>query len=422
MKILNHDVGIINSFLDNFKDIFSNKQFTAFKNICYASLKDYKRFNLSSVTKNLNIDYQRLQYFLSEANWNENSLNTKRINVLKSQRTTGFSKHGLLAIDDTGNRKPYALNTEGAKIQHCPSTGKQERCNIAVSSCFVNNNKHIPLGIKFYQTMDEFSLDSIDEFKSKLELAQELIRNALEKNIPFSYVVFDTWYGNSTDLAEFINQKNLNFISEVKSNRYFEFRHPVSRKSMFIQQDELVTLIKKHYWDKTRFIRYKEQLITVYPFKTRLKGCMVPVKAFCVFGKLDEDDQKNVHILISNDLNLSYKKSFFLYKQRWGIEKAFRELKDNFYFDQYQLRHKHRILRWWFLSILVWSLVYWIKQNAYLSKILSYQPQSFGEYKQALLKLIIFSSYCHLSKNKFIFNSYFSDIISQRFKNQYLNL
>ncbi len=57
--------------------------------------------------------------------------------------------------------------------------------------------------------------------------------------------------------------------------------------------------------------------------------------------------------------------------QRWGIEQTFRELKDTFYFDHYQLRHKEEIMRYWMLCILAWSLVYWIKQNACLLKILS---------------------------------------------------
>ncbi|MBL7198192.1 MAG: hypothetical protein ISS47_08830 [Candidatus Omnitrophica bacterium] len=92
-------VGIINRFCDNFKELFSKKQFSIFRLFVYALIKDYKRANLSSVAKTLNLDYEKLQYFFSDSQWNYTQLNDKRIELLKGQRTTGFSKDGLLIID-----------------------------------------------------------------------------------------------------------------------------------------------------------------------------------------------------------------------------------------------------------------------------------------------------------------------------------
>lgn len=103
--------------------------------------------------------------------------------------------------------------------------------------------------------------------------------------------------------------------------------------------------------------------------------------------------------------------------QRWGIERAFQELKDTFFFDHYQVRSKEKIMRYWMLSTLVFSLIYWIKLNGCLTKILNFYPSSFNEYKQALQKLILFSSYSFLSKNPDEYSFYFADIKSQRFKN-----
>jgi len=55
-------------------------------------LKDYKRLNISSLCKELPVDYQAFQYFFSDAQWSYEKLNTKRINTLRKQRTTGFTK------------------------------------------------------------------------------------------------------------------------------------------------------------------------------------------------------------------------------------------------------------------------------------------------------------------------------------------
>ncbi len=148
MSLFNVNISIINRFCENFKDNFSNTQFRAFTMLPYAMLKDYKRLNLSCLAKELPINYQTLQYFVSESHWDYASLNAARINLLRKQRTTGFSKNGVLAIDDTGSIKPYAKKTEGVSYQYCPPLKNEAYCNVAVVGCYANPVKHVPLNLK----------------------------------------------------------------------------------------------------------------------------------------------------------------------------------------------------------------------------------------------------------------------------------
>jgi retron-type reverse transcriptase len=67
--------------------------------------------------------------------------------------------------------------------------------------------------------------------------------------------------------------------------------------------------------------------------------------------------------IITNQLTASAKTVIANYLLRWGIEQCFRELKDTFYFDHYQLRHIEKIERYWNLCLIAWTLVYWIKQS-----------------------------------------------------------
>jgi len=87
--------------LDNFKELFSNKQFSGLEVLIYGMLRDYKRLNLSCLGKDLKLTYQQLQYFFSDSKWNYEELNNKRITTLRRQRTTAFTKDDVLAIDDT---------------------------------------------------------------------------------------------------------------------------------------------------------------------------------------------------------------------------------------------------------------------------------------------------------------------------------
>jgi len=388
----------------------------------YAMLKDYKRLNLSSLAKELPIDYQALQYFVSEAHWNYESLNATRIKILRAQRTTGFSKNGVLAIDDTGSLKPYAKKTEGVSYQYCPVIKDKAYCNVAVVSCYANAAKHVPLNLRFYKPEAEFMpLGKLDpDFKSKLDFAMELIEDAIAAGIAFSHIVFDSWYA-SCDMIDFIDELDLKFISEVKSDRRLLVKHPVSRKEIWIRADELVKLIKKHLWHKARMVEYNGKLVPVYTLVVKVKDSQVKLKAFCIMGKWSPEDDKSCHILITNDLTLDHKKVASLYRLRWGIEHAFQELKDSFYFDHYQVRHKEKIMRYWILCFLVWTLIYWIRQNAYLHKTISCNASTCNDYKRAILTLIEFSSYAALRKNDLLLTTHFASIKSRRFKNACYN-
>ncbi len=168
-------------------------------------------------------------------------------------------------------------------------------------------------------------------------------------------------------------------------------------------------------------VNYNGRLVPVYAFAAKLRDTRVELKAFIIIGKWSDEDDKSARILITNDLTLDHKKAAACYRLRWGIEQTSQELKDSFYFDHYQLRHKEKIMRYWVLCLLVWSLIYWVKQNAYLHKIVSCKTSTCNEYKQALFMLIEFSSYAALRKNDLLYTEHFAAIKSQRFRNACYN-
>lgn len=416
MPILQPHISFINKFVSKFEDLFSNKQLAAFRLFLYAFFFDYKRLCLAKVADNTNLDYQRLQYFFSESNWDEQALNNVRLKLLSRQKPTAATAKGILAIDDTACPKPHAKKTEGAARQHCGPLNKEEVCNVEVASCFVSRSKHFPVSFKSYMPKEQIGYES---FKSKLELAMELIDDALDKGIVFSRVVVDSWY-TSREFIEFVDSKGLDLIAEVKSNRCLYFYHPVERTHRWIQQDELATLISSLYKDKLKPVRFKDakdkdRLIFTYSFKSKLKGCSVPVRVVVSFENWSDEDNRKVHILITNNRDLTARQIILGYLLRWGIEQSFRELKDSFCFDQYQVRHQKQIQRHWIMSLLAWSLTYWAKQNGCLSKILEETPATINGYKEAIGSLIIFDSTAILSKNKNL-AAQLSGIKSERFK------
>ena len=140
---------------------------------------------------------------------------------------------------------------------------------------------------------------------------------------------------------------------------------------------------------------------------SKIKDYKVPLKFVVVFGKWNKEDDKKIHILITNQLKASSKTVIKNYLFRWGIEYCFKELKDTFCFVHYQVRHIDKIERYWNLCLIALTLTYWIKQNAYLHKILETKPVTFNEFKYAINSLLELSSTNELSKNETLANEYF---------------
>lgn len=421
MPILKSQLNFINKFLQHFSPIFTKKQMSLFKAFILAMFSDYKRLSLSAIANNTALNYQRLQYFFSESDWNIKELNNIRLELIQNQRTTKANVKGILAIDDTACPKPHAKNTEGAQVQYSGLSGKQENCNVAVASCFVSNTKHFPVDFKSYLPI---TTPNPKNFKSKLDLAKELIDEALTRNIGFSSIVVDSWY-TSTDLIEFVSAKDISLVAELKINRSIFLIHPQTKQPRYLRGDQIIPLIKQFYPHKLKAVSLptadgKNRNIFTYSFKTKLKHCKTELQVIFIFNKWSKHDDKDIHILMTTDLNMSAKITIFTYLLRWGIEESFRELKDTFCFDQYQVRYQKQIQRHWIMSFLAWSLAYWIKQNGCLSKILKEPPQTIGQCKQAIASLIIIDSAFLLSKNKELAAS-LCNIKSERFKKNLKN-
>jgi DDE superfamily endonuclease len=420
MTHFNANIRFIDQFLAHFKPMFTNTQMSALKATVYGMFYDYKRLSLSAISKKTHTSYQKLQYFFSDSDWDIKTLNDIRLSILQNQPTTRATPNGIMAIDDTGCPKPYAQKTEGAQYQHCGSLGREEICNVAVASCFVSDSKHFPVNFKSYIPEDQCKPH---QFKSKLDLAKDLIDHAIEKNIPFKYIAFDSWY-SASDLIEFIESKGKYIVADVKLNRSILWTDPVTKQRIYKRVDEIAPMILKHFVHRLKHVEIpqangKIKHPLTFTFQSKLKDCSTPLQIFFIFDKFSDSDDKDMHVLITNDLTLPVQSAIFTYLLRWGIEESFRELKDNFCFDQYQVRDQEQIQRHWILSFLVWSLTYWIKQNACLSKILTDCPNSIGQCKEAVASLIIIDSQYLLSKNPNA--AQLLKIKSQRFKERLQN-
>ena len=80
---------------------------------------------------------QRRQLFLSEAPWDAEAINARRLALLLSDPATIPHAEGVLVIDDTGDRKAGS-HTEHVARQWLGSIGKVDNGIVAVSSLWAD--------------------------------------------------------------------------------------------------------------------------------------------------------------------------------------------------------------------------------------------------------------------------------------------
>ena len=86
-----------------------------------------------------------------------------------------------------------------------------------------------------------------EEFRTKLELAVELVVILLNPGILIRTIVFDSWYCSAW-LLEFLQYHKLHFVNQLKEDR------TVYWEGEWMQLKDLFTLIPSSGFEKTEYI------------------------------------------------------------------------------------------------------------------------------------------------------------------------
>src|SRR5215469_13713941 len=110
---------------------------------------------------------QKLQWFLSESNWNERQVQAERLKLLREDPATAPTAQGALIIDETGDRKDGHKTAHVAR-QYLGNVGKIENGVVSVSSLWADEDVYYPLEVEPYTPERYFADGKNDlEFRTK---------------------------------------------------------------------------------------------------------------------------------------------------------------------------------------------------------------------------------------------------------------
>jgi DDE superfamily endonuclease len=162
---------------------------------------------------------QRLQWFLSESTWNHEQLNEQRIGLLQADPATAPHAQGVLVIDDTGDRKDGSATAHVAR-QYLGSVGKTDNGIVAVTSLWADARCYWPLHVVPYTPASRLAKGKSDPgFRTKPQLAVELVEAARQAEIAFRAVVADCFYGDNTGFVEALGRAGVAFVLALKPRK-----------------------------------------------------------------------------------------------------------------------------------------------------------------------------------------------------------
>src|SRR5829696_8190848 len=157
-------------------------------------------------------EVQRLQWFLSESAWDYQQVNDQRVRLLREDPATAPHDRGALVIDDTGDRKDGTATAHVAR-QYLGSVGKIDNGIVAVTSLWADERVYWPVHAVPSTPASRLPGGERDPgFRTKPQLAVELVQAAREAGIGFRAVGADCFYGDNPGFTQALVTAKVPFV------------------------------------------------------------------------------------------------------------------------------------------------------------------------------------------------------------------
>jgi hypothetical protein len=302
-------------------------------------------------------DQSCLNRFLTDAPWDIQALNERRLQELQKNPSTRYSDQGVIPIDNT------LIDRDGMLI---PDAGwfwdhAEERNKIAQDYLFANyvctSGKHYPLEFRLFRKQ-ELSEALKEPFRNHTVLCCELIDWVCEHQIPGDFTM-DSYF----TCAQILNHihgkqdrlgRSRGYVGDLKSNRKLEW------KGRIIKANDLAASIPASDRKEMRIGERRQWYFTV---SVRIPDVKHKVRIVILWRY--RNDVEPCKILVTNRITWEVSRIVRVYRHRWtGTETFHRDGKQQLGLGDCQLRDPQGQTRHVYLVMLAYSLlVSQLRQN-----------------------------------------------------------
>jgi DDE superfamily endonuclease len=393
---------VVTAHADIFRDLFENRcQFRHFQHYL-TGLIVLDNKSLANITRCVleSSDKTNLSRFFSEAPWFQDRVNDRRLTYLlqQTQAVRGPKADGALILDDTLCEHVGSLfDYVDRHYNHGDAT--YPLAHHPVTSHYVSGPVRFPVDLRLYRRYEEFTrweefvrshfparpiptqkkerarlhkeVDPVllqdpdfeklhQQFRTKIDLGIELLESAIEHKVPFSVLLFDSWY-LADELVSMARYYKKDWISLLKKNRNLETKSfvlkdaagkPVLLEGPHIAVEDLVPLIPPTAY---RAVTVRDKTYWTFTLAVRLPGLG---KVRLVVSFKSAELTGTYVVLVTNRVEWGPQRILALYLQRWPIETFYQDGKTHLGLDEYRMRHAEAIGKHWCLVFVAYSLLH----------------------------------------------------------------
>ncbi len=219
---------------------------------------------------------------------------------------------GVLIVDDSIAHKPHSAINGLVCSHYDHSKAKLVKGINFVSLLYCTQGVRIPVGlsvvVKFVQSELKTKQQLWRAMVSKNELFRQMLHQAYQNRVPFSYVLGDSWYTNADNINAVV-AIGKHYLGAIKTNLEVALSTTDRANGKFIKISALD-----------------------WPVGTRRQVYIRSVKqavAICRDIFINKDGSEGELLLLSTDVKQTFQNIITTYQKRWEVEDYHKSLKNN---------------------------------------------------------------------------------------------
>jgi SRSO17 transposase len=332
-------VDFIDRYCEGYQDLFPEvRSFESFKNLHLGIISDIKRKTLPAIAKVAGLENpQSLDHFLINSPWDIEAFKQRRLSRILEVLA---GRSIILIIDETGDPKA-GVTTEYVKRQYLGNLGKVDNGIVAVTAYGVIAGMTFPLNFEVYKPRER--LKPGDEYKSKPQIAAEMIRELQKLGFKFELVLADSLYGESEcNFINILDEFKLQYLVAIRRNHGVLM--PCGERVRYNQWHQF----KRLFSDGRTEARYIREIIFGHRRETRywqITTDYIALPEGCTWW------------VMTKIPNVTYPQVGNLFGLRTWVEYGLEQSKNELGWADFRLTHYANIRKWWEMICSAYLLV-----------------------------------------------------------------
>lgn len=337
---------VVEQTLESFGDLFANEPQRQHFAEYLTGLLVADRKNVSAINRQFAVttDQSCLNRWLTQADWDVEALNLRRLAWLQEDPSTRYSDHGVIPLDNVLiDHDGKLIEDAGWFWDHAEQRNKIAH-DYLIADYVCPSGKHYPLEFRRFVKREHCPMKGV-AFKDHNAFFRELVDWTIRQQIPGDFT-FDSWFTHAQNLNH-IHGHDRGYVGDLKFNRKVQFQ------GRTLKAEELAAQIPVEARKPVEIDGQKQWYFTK---SIRIEGVDHPVRIVILWEHHNSKQARK--ILITNRTYWEVGRILRVYRHRWrGTECFHRDGKQHLGMGDCQLRKGRGQTRHMYLVFLAHSVL-----------------------------------------------------------------